>query len=128
MDSRKHTRLPIQIAAKIILPNGKSFTGTTMDISFGGTFIVLSEVSSVVLGTKCLLRLLVLENNHPREIRFISQAIHADDMGVGFQFKVIEAENYQSFMALMTANCSSETELLDELGRNPGLEIRPSLK
>lgn len=128
MDGRKHTRLPIQIAAKIILPSGKSFTGTTMDISFGGTFIVLPEASSITLGTKCLLRLLVLENNRPHEIRFISQAIHADDMGVGFQFKVIEAENYQSFMTLMVANCSSETELLDELSRNPGLEIKPRSK
>ena len=99
-----------------------------MDISFGGAFIVCSEASSISLGAKCLLRLLVLENNHPHEIRFISQAIHGNDMGVGFQFKVIEAENYQSFTSLMIENCSSEAELLDELSRNPGLEIRPRSK
>jgi len=125
MDSRRHTRLPVQVAAKIILPNGKSFNGTTMDISFGGAFVASPEASSIGLGTKCLLQFLVFENNHPHEIRFISQSIHSDVMGVGFQFKVIEAENYQNFMSLMFENSSSETELLDELSRHPGLEIKP---
>ena len=128
MDNRKHARLPVQVSAKIILPNGKSFHGTTMDVSFGGTFIAFPAATSISMGAKCLLRFLVSENGHPHEIRFISQSIHSDTMGAGFQFKVIEAENYQSFMSLMRENCSSEAELLDEVNRHPVLEIKSRSK
>jgi len=122
-EKRKHTRLPIQIDADILLPNGMKIAAKTENISFGGLFLRLESSTETGLqpGMACDIHLLLLWNEQQVPIQLRCRTVHLHRQGIGFEFIGIESESYGHFKNLMVMNSTAPDNLLEELERYPGI-------
>ena len=125
MENRKHIRLPIEVAAELLISDNAIHHCTTKNISFGGVRINSKEPLKVAPGNECNVTLLLKEKPERINIKFKCVAVHtsADKKEVGFKFINIRGEDYQDFKSLMINRSPDLDRLLDELGKNPGLEL-----
>jgi len=122
-DKRKHTRLTIEVPAKVVLGNGCTLEGVTRNISFGGVYIAFADGIDTHTGDACQLSLVLQGGPDPIEIQLKCEVIHATANGLGIRFLGIDAAHYQDFQYLMINNSDEPEKLLEELRHDPGLEI-----
>lgn len=127
MENRKHTRLPIEIevdvAVKLELPDGSLQCGKTKNISFGGVYVNLEKQLNIQPGNKCNITLVLKDKPRRIDIKFQCIVVHVNKDGIGLRFICIDGENYENFKYLMINHSPEPKLLLDELSKNPGLDI-----
>jgi len=121
-EKRKHTRISINIDAELQTSNG-TFRGKMKNVSFSGIFIYCANSANIIIGETCYLKLILQTEPHPNIINFQCKIIRTDASGVGVRLTRVDMEGYQKFKNLMVYNSSNPDNLLDELNKNPGLEI-----
>ena len=126
IENRKNARLDIHIPASIELPDGRQVYGETVNISFGGTFLKVSDNSGLQTGMKGLFSLILQEEPVLQVISFKSKIVHVDKDGIGIKFQAVFAEHYNDFVFLMVNNSTEPNELLDELNESPGIKLHNS--
>ncbi|MBU0729509.1 MAG: PilZ domain-containing protein [Proteobacteria bacterium] len=123
-EKRKHSRLNIEIQAKLIFPDGQHFTGSTEDISFGGVFFTCPELAETTYRKNCLLQLILASGSDSDLILDIeSKIVRATESGVGILFQSIEYTDYRHFEKIMVFNSPDPERLKEELEENPGLMV-----
>ena len=122
-EDRKHTRLVIEVPARLNWGNHGSADGVTGNISFGGVYVVLQNRIDVRAGDTCQLHLVLQGEPEPIEIQLECNIVHISATGLGLKFLGIDAANYQDFRFLMINNSDDPEKLLEELSHNPGLEV-----
>lgn len=121
-EKRKHTRISINIDAELQTSIG-TFRGKMKNVSFSGIFIYCANSANIIIGETCSLKLILQTEPHPNIINFQCKIIRTDASGVGVRLTRVDMEGYQKFKNLMVYNSSNPDNLLDELRKNPGLEI-----
>jgi len=124
-DDRKHTRVPLEIAAELSVDGGTTYHGFTKNMSFGGAFIKLDadESSAPKEGDRCELRLILGAPEEPIKVPIQAKVARSDPMGVGIEFRSTTIEGYWHFKNLMVYNSPESDRLLEELEEHPGLVI-----
>jgi len=122
-EKRKHTRIPLEIEANIKYAE-KSLKGKTKNISFGGVYIELKDISCFTPEDICDVTL-ILKNEMSVNISFKCKIIHIFESGMGMQFKSIEGiDCYEHFKNLMVFNSKEPEKLLEELEKHPGIIMK----
>ncbi|WP_455233847.1 PilZ domain-containing protein [Thiogranum longum] len=122
-ENRKHTRLPIEVRAELILGGRRKTACVTRNLSFGGAYVLAETNPGAQPGESCDL-LIVLQDAPDRlEIHLSCEVVHSADTGIGLRFLGIAADHYQDFRYLMINNSDDPDSLQEELLHNPGLEV-----
>jgi c-di-GMP-binding flagellar brake protein YcgR len=121
---RKNMRIPLSLNLHITMPTGKSYTGTTVNISFGGLLAKLDQSLESSAGGEYDLTIMLQAGAESIPLEFYCRIIHIHEDNVVFQFIYINGLiSYTHFKNLMVFNCERPEELLAELVKNPGLSI-----
>ncbi|NDY43100.1 PilZ domain-containing protein [Dissulfurirhabdus thermomarina] len=123
-ERRKNTRVPLKIEAELRLSDGTVHKGVTENMSFGGTFLKWPGLAGISEGDPCVFALVLQPEPHPWVIEIESRVIHVQEDGVGLQFLSVDYEGYQNFRDLMVSATPDSGALMEELHKNPGLEVR----
>ncbi|CAN2041437.1 PilZ domain-containing protein [Candidatus Magnetomoraceae bacterium gMMP-15] len=124
-ENRKHTRLPLELPAEIKLSNGAIYKGGIKNISFGGVFLDMPDLTELKQGNKCKLSVILQEELKRLSIDFDCEVIHVQSSGIGLRFIAINGtEAYNHFKNLMVMNSPDPDQLLEELERHPGLILQ----
>lgn len=126
MENRKHTRLSIEVAIEINIPDGTLHYGKTKNISFGGMYVNIEKQLNIKHGDKCSITLVLQDQPDKVDIKFQCKTVHLNKKGIGFKFISINAEDYQDFKYLMINHSPEPQLLLDELSKHPGIDIQNS--
>jgi hypothetical protein len=121
-ESRKYTRLPLELAAEITLSNGKTYQGVTKNICFGGTFFEAPDLPEPKLWENCNLSVFLHEEVEKVSIDFNCEVIHVQPTGIGLKFNSINGTDaYNHLKNLMVMNSPEPDKLLKELELHPGM-------
>lgn len=121
-EQRKHTRIPVNINAELQVSK-EIYKGKTKNISFSGVFIYCSNSANITIGETCYLKLILQPEPHPNTITLHCKVVRTDESGVGVKLNSVDMQGYLKFKNLMVYNSPAPDKLLDELGKNPGLEV-----
>ncbi|RJQ14167.1 MAG: PilZ domain-containing protein [Nitrospiraceae bacterium] len=123
-DRRKNTRLSIQLEAELHLPGDAVYRGKTKNISFSGVYLECLKSSAIpVVNDPCTLKLILQSGPNPNIISFQCRVVRTDKSGAGIRFISVDMNGYRQFKNLLVYNSKDPDKLLDELNRNPGLDI-----
>jgi len=125
MENRKNLRLPIEVASELLISDNALHHCKTKNISFGGICLISEKPLNVVPGNECNVTLLITENKR-FNVKFKCVVVHTsvDKKEVGCKYINIRVENYQDFKSFMINRSTDPDRLLDELSKNPGLDMR----
>ena len=121
-EHRKNTRIPLKLTAEIKSSNGFVYKGGTKNISFGGAFFRISDLTELKQGEHCNFSIILLEDAERLTIDFSSEVIYVQKTGIGLKFNTINgADAYNHFKNLMVMNSPDPDKLLEELEVSPGI-------
>lgn len=115
-------RLALRHEATVTFIDGSVCRGRLVNISFGGCFVECAGLAGSLRRDQCFLSLL-LPGDKPVPIRINARIVRCTEAGVGLSFLSIDLEDYQHFRNMMVVNTLDPEKLLEELEKNPGLEI-----
>jgi len=124
IDNRKHQRLSVELPVAIRFEDGTEVKGISKNISFSGSFIQHDPRSQIAVNTSCTVTFILQDGSEPMMIKFKANIVHANQDGVGVEFKAIFAEDYNEFVYLMVNNSPDPDGLLEEVSRHPGIKIQ----
>lgn len=123
-DMRKHSRIAINVEAELmdeeheILGKGRSKT-----ISFGGVFVEIQPIKTLIEYNQCMCRLILGFGKHQVHIDFCCRVAHVQPDGIGLQFLSVEGDGYHHLKQMILMNCDDPDLLQEELEENPGLIV-----
>ncbi|MBI4697360.1 MAG: PilZ domain-containing protein [Nitrospirae bacterium] len=124
IDRRKNARNKVEIASELHLPDKTVFRGKIQNVSFSGAYFICNRPDNISVGTACILRLILQAGRDARQIQINCMVVRKDDKGAGIKFVSVDLDGYQQFKNFMVYNSPDPNTLLEELEKNPGLEIR----
>ena len=121
-ESRKYTRLLLELTAEIKCSSGKTYRGVTKNICFEGAFFETPDFPEPKLGECCKLSVILHEKVERLSIDFNCIVIHVQLTGIGLKFNSIEGTDaYNHLKNLMVMNSPEPDKLLEELELHPGM-------
>lgn len=124
-DHRKHTRIPLELTAEIKSSNGVVYKGGTKNISFGGIFFKISDLTELKQGESCNFSIILQEEISRLAIDFNCEVVHIQSSSLGLRFISINGTDaYNHFKNLMVMNSPEPDKLLEELELHPGLILQ----
>jgi hypothetical protein len=122
-DKRKHTRLRVQFVAEYSLDGKKLFSGKTRDISFSGVYMYCRNAGEASVGANGRLKIILQAGGKGNSIDIAGQIVRIDGEGIGIKLLSINMDDYQKFRNLMLYNNPHPDILIEELKKDPGLDI-----
>ena len=123
MENREYTRLPLDIMVELHLKDGTRLYGETADVSLDGAFVNLTPPSSLEIGQKCRLELIIKSDEGWVRVEFDSEIAHSKSEGIGIRFEAANAAHHESFLKLFIEGDHDIDKLLEELSRHPRSEF-----
>jgi c-di-GMP-binding flagellar brake protein YcgR len=123
IENRQYTRLPLDIMVELHLKDGARLYGETADISLDGAFVNLTPPSSIEIGQKCRLELIIKSEEGWVRVEFDSEIAHSTNEGIGIRFESTNAAHHESFLRLFMEGNHDIDKLLEELSRHPRSEF-----
>jgi hypothetical protein len=122
-ENRQYTRLPLDIMVELHLKDGTRLYGETADVSLDGAFVNLTLPSSIEIGQKCRLELIIKSDEGWVRVEFNSVIAHSTNEGIGIRFEAANAAHHESFLKLFIEGDHDIDKLLEELSRHPRSEF-----
>lgn len=119
IDSRKHQRLQVRLAATVLFEHGRRYPVVTRDLSFGGGFVTGVSVLTY-RGEPCQLQLYPATLNGPACISLRASVAGIREDGIALRFIASRAEDYENFVQLMLRSSPDPDWLQRELAASPG--------
>jgi hypothetical protein len=123
IENRQYTRLPLDIMVELHLIDGTRLYGETADLSLDGAFVNLTPPSSIEIGQKCRLELILKSDEGWVRVEFDSIIAHSKSEGIGIRFEEANAAHHESFLKLFIEGDHDIDKLLEELSRHPRSEF-----
>lgn len=118
-ERRRHLRLALRFPAVFVLRN-EIWPAHTRNISFGGTYLDITEVPALAAGEACRVQIALAEG---MRIELQGEVCRVDELGLSVRFICTDLTSYEHLKAVMLLNCSDPDRLLQELKQSPGLTI-----
>lgn len=122
-EQRKFPRFNIQIPASIRLKDGVHYQGNTNNISNNGAFIEYSDITNITKDTHCILTLFVEGKTYSEEIKIKCIFKPARQGGIGLEFKTMSANDFASFIDLLSSKTPDPDKYFTALKNSPGVDL-----